>query len=57
MNWNDDLVKEFARIYCGNTNDLEYLGLSMNEKLERFKKNNKTYTIVSKGRLGTYEVY
>ena len=38
MKWNDDLVKKFARVYCGNDKEISCLGLDINEKLNKFKE-------------------
>ena len=40
--WNDHLVKQFARVYCGNDHYWEYANeKTIDEKLKKFKKINK----------------
>ena len=40
--WNDDLVKQFARVYTGSRDYWEYMNhKTIEKKLEHFKKVNK----------------
>ena len=40
--WTDNLVKQFARVYCGNLDYWEYIECNtIDKKLEKFKNNKE----------------
>ena len=48
LRWTDKLVKEFAKIYTGS--DSDYLGLTIDEKLEKFKGERDNLLLYEEGK-------
>ncbi len=42
--WNNALVKKFARVYCGNEGNYNYIGLNIDQKLKKFIKETRGRT-------------